>query len=99
MTATTNDPLVIAGTAYQSRLLVGTGKYKDFAQTRQAIDASGAQIVTVAIRRTNIGQHTDEPSLLEHLPAKQFTLLPNTAGCYTAEDAVRTLRLQTCPKP
>jgi thiazole synthase len=84
MTATSNDPLVIAGTAYQSRLLVGTGKYQDFVQTRQAIDASGAQIVTVAIRRTNIGQNATEPSLLEHLPANQFTLLPNTAGCYTA---------------
>jgi thiazole synthase len=93
MTATSNDPLVIAGTAYQSRLLVGTGKYQDFVQTRQAIDASGAQIVTVAIRRTNIGQNATEPSLLEHLPANQFTLLPNTAGCYTADDAVRTLRL------
>jgi thiazole synthase len=87
------DPLIIAGTAYQSRLLVGTGKYKDFEQTRQAIDASGAQIITVAIRRTNIGQNAHEPSLLEYLPPNQFTLLPNTAGCYSAEDAVRTLRL------
>lgn len=87
------DPLMIAGHAYQSRLLVGTGKYKDFEQTRQAIDASGAQIITVAIRRTNIGQHAHEPSLLEYLPPNQFTLLPNTAGCYSAEDAVRTLRL------
>lgn len=88
-----NDPLVIAGKAYQSRLLVGTGKYQDFEQTRLAIDASGAEIITVAIRRTNIGQHAHEPSLLEHLPPDQFTLLPNTAGCYSAEDAVRTLRL------
>jgi thiazole synthase len=88
-----DDPLVIAGRAYRSRLLVGTGKYKDFAQTRAAIDASGAQIVTVAIRRTNIGQNPNEPSLLDHLPPSQFTLLPNTAGCYTVEDAVRTLRL------
>jgi thiazole synthase len=87
------DDLVIAGTAYRSRLLVGTGKYKDFAQTREAIDASGAQIVTVAIRRTNIGQNPGEPSLLEALPPSEFTLLPNTAGCYTALDAVRTLRL------
>lgn len=87
------DQLVIAGTAYASRLLVGTGKYKDFAETRAAIDASGAQIVTIAIRRTNIGQNPDEPSLLEVLPPSQFTLLPNTAGCYSAEDAVRTLRL------
>jgi thiazole synthase len=90
---THDDPLVIAGRAYHSRLLVGTGKYKDFVRTRAAIDASGAQIVTVAIRRTNIGQNPNEPSLLDHLPPSQFTLLPNTAGCYTVEDAVRTLRL------
>src|SRR5216683_7361489 len=87
------DPLVVAGRAYRSRLLVGTGKYKDFDETRAAIDASGAEIVTVAIRRTNIGQNPGEPSLLDYLPAPQFTLLPNTAGCYTADDAVRTLRL------
>ena len=87
------DPLVIAGKSYGSRLLVGTGKYRDFAQTRAAIDASGAQIVTVAIRRTNIGQNPNEPNLLDSLPPSQFTLLPNTAGCYTAADAVRTLRL------
>ncbi|MCD8516489.1 MAG: thiazole synthase [Burkholderiaceae bacterium] len=88
-----NDQLVIANKPYNSRLLVGTGKYKDFAQTRAAIDASGAQIVTVAIRRTNIGQNAGEESLLDYLPPDQFTILPNTAGCYTAEDAVRTLRL------
>ncbi|MBK7022007.1 MAG: thiazole synthase [Sulfuritalea sp.] len=88
-----NDPLVIAGKSYGSRLLVGTGKYKDFAETRAAIDASGAEIITVAIRRTNIGQEPGQPSLLEVLPPAQFTILPNTAGCYTAEDAVRTLRL------
>ena len=87
------DPMVIAGRAYRSRLLIGTGKYRDFAQTRAAIDASGAQIVTVAIRRTNIGQNPGEPSLLDHVPASEFTLLPNTAGCYSAEDAVRTLKL------
>ena len=87
------DKLVIAGKEYHSRLLVGTGKYQDFTQTRAAIDASGAQIVTVAIRRTNIGQKADEPSLLEYLPPEEFTYLPNTAGCYSAEDAVRTLRL------
>ncbi len=87
------DQLVIAGRAYDSRLLVGTGKYRDFAQTREAIVASGAQIVTVAIRRTNIGQDPNEPSLLDSLPPSEFTLLPNTAGCYTAIDAVRTLRL------
>ena len=89
----TSDALVIAGKAYRSRLLVGTGKYKDFAQTRAAIDASGAEIITVAIRRTNIGQDPGQPSLLEVLPPAQFTILPNTAGCYTADDAVRTLRL------
>ena len=90
---TQHDPLVIAGKPYRSRLLVGTGKYKDFAQTREAILASGAEIITVAIRRTNIGQNAGEPSLLEFLPPSEFTLLPNTAGCYTADDAVRTLRL------
>ncbi len=87
------DALVIAGKSYSSRLLVGTGKYRDFAQTRAAVDASGAQIVTVAIRRTNIGQNRNEPSLLDALPPSRYTYLPNTAGCYTAADAVRTLRL------
>jgi len=87
------DPLIIAGKTYASRLLVGTGKYKDFEQTRAAVDASGAQIITVAIRRTNIGQEPGQPSLLEVLPPDRYTILPNTAGCYTAEDAVRTLRL------
>ncbi len=85
--------LTIAGKTYRSRLLVGTGKYKDFTQTREAIDASGAEIVTVAIRRVNIGQNPGEPNLLDALPPTQFIILPNTAGCYTAEDAVRTLRL------
>jgi thiazole synthase len=85
--------LTIAGKTYRSRLLVGTGKYKDFAQTRAAIDASGAQIVTVAIRRVNIGQNASEANLLDALPTSEFTILPNTAGCYTADDAVRTLRL------
>jgi len=88
-----NDALVIAGKTYTSRLLIGTGKYKDFAETRSAVEASGAQIVTVAIRRTNIGQNRGEPSLLEFLPPARFTYLPNTAGCYSAQDAVRTLRL------
>ncbi len=88
-----NDSLVIAGKPYASRLLIGTGKYRDFAETRAAVEASGAQIVTVAIRRTNIGQNRNEPSLLEALPASKFTYLPNTAGCYNAADAVRTLRL------
>ncbi len=87
------DKLVVAGRSYASRLLVGTGKYKDFADTRAAIEASGAQIVTVAIRRTNIGQTRGEPSLLEFLPPSRFTYLPNTAGCYNAQEAVRTLRL------
>ena len=89
----TQDELVVAGRSYSSRLLVGTGKYKDFAETRSAIEASGAQIVTVAIRRTNIGQTQGEPSLLDFLPPSKFTYLPNTAGCYNAQDAVRTLRL------
>ena len=88
-----DDLLTIAGKGYSSRLLVGTGKYKDFGETREAIVASGAQIVTVAIRRTNIGQDPSTPSLLDALPPSEFTYLPNTAGCYSAEDAVRTLRL------
>ena len=87
------DALVIAGKSYASRLLVGTGKYRDFAETKAAVDASGAAIVTVAIRRTNIGQDPRQPSLLDVLPPSKYTLLPNTAGCYTADDAVRTLRL------
>ncbi len=87
------DTFQIAGQSYSSRLLVGTGKYKDFTETRAAIDASGAQIVTVAIRRVNIGQDASQPSLLDYLPPKEFTYLPNTAGCYSADDAVRTLRL------
>ncbi len=85
--------LSIAGKTYASRLLVGTGKYKDFAETKAAIEASGAQIVTVAIRRTNIGQSANEPNILEAIPPSRFTILPNTAGCYCADDAVRTLRL------
>ena len=88
-----SDLLKIANKTYRSRLLVGTGKYQDFAQTRAAIDASGAEIITVAIRRTNIGQTAGEPSLLDFLPPEEFTYLPNTAGCYSADDAVRTLRL------
>ncbi len=88
-----DEPLVIGTRRFHSRLLIGTGKYRDFDETRAAIDASGAQIVTVAIRRTNIGQNADEPSLLDAVPPDRFTILPNTAGCYTADDAVRTLRL------
>jgi thiazole synthase len=88
-----SDQFVVAGKSFSSRLLIGTGKYKDFAQTRAAVEASGAEIVTVAIRRTNIGQNPNEPSLLEALPLSKYTYLPNTAGCYSAQDAVRTLRL------
>ena len=87
------EKLVIGERSFGSRLIVGTGKYKDFEETRAAIDASGADIVTVAIRRTNIGQSAGEPSLLDYVPPSQFTILPNTAGCYTAREAVRTLRL------
>lgn len=87
------DTLLIAGKTYNSRLLVGTGKYKDFTETRVAVEASGAEIITIAIRRSNIGQNPDEPNLLDVLPPSKYTLLPNTAGCYSASDAVRTLRL------
>ncbi|MBS4097328.1 MAG: thiazole synthase [Sulfuricella sp.] len=87
------DQLTIAGKTYSSRLLVGTGKYKDFDETRRALDASGTQIVTVAVRRVNIGQNAGEASLLDAVPPSQFTYLPNTAGCYSADDAIRTLRL------
>lgn len=87
------DMLVVAGKAYRSRLLVGTGKYKDAQQTHAAIVASGAEIVTVAIRRTNIGQEKNAPNLLDVISPDEFTILPNTAGCYSAEDAVRTCRL------
>jgi thiazole synthase len=88
-----SDPLVIAGRTYRSRLLTGTGKFKDLDETRRATEAAGAEIVTVAIRRTNIGQNPGEPSLLDVLPPDRYTILPNTAGCYTADDAVRTCRL------
>lgn len=87
------DTWTVGSRTFHSRLLVGTGKYADLAQTRDAIVASGAEIVTVAIRRTNIGQNANEPSLLDALPLDQFCYLPNSAGCYTAADAVRTLRL------
>ena len=87
------DPLVIAGIAYHSRLLTGTGKFKDLEETRRATEAAGAQIVTVAIRRSNIGQDPNQPNLLDVLPPSRYTILPNTAGCYNAEDAVRTCRL------
>jgi len=88
-----DTPLVIAGRSYRSRLLTGTGKYRDLEQTRLATEAAGAEIVTIAIRRSNIGQNPDEPSLLDILPPDRYTILPNTAGCYTAADAVRTCRL------
>ena len=87
------DDLVVAGKSYASRLLTGTGKFRDLEETRLATEAAGAQIVTVAIRRTNIGQDPNEPNLLDVLPPDRYTILPNTAGCYTAEDAVRTCRL------
>ncbi|MBI3775599.1 MAG: thiazole synthase [Gammaproteobacteria bacterium] len=92
-TATRDSPLIIAGKHYASRLLVGSGKYRDLDETRLATEASGAQIVTVAIRRTNIGQKPGEPNLLDVLPPARYTILPNTAGCYTVDDAVRTCRL------
>ena len=92
-TAPIADPLLIAGTAYRSRLLTGTGKFRDFDETRRATEAAGAQIVTVAIRRSNIGQDAGQPNLLDVLPPSRYTILPNTAGCYSAEDAVRTCRL------
>lgn len=88
-----DDTLRIAGRDYGSRLLLGTGKYQSLEQAREAIEASGAEIVTVAVRRSNIGQDPDEPNLLDHLPPQRFTILPNTAGCYNADDAVRTCRL------
>lgn len=88
-----DGPLIVAGVSYRSRLLVGTGKYKDFDETREAIEASGAEMVTVAIRRTNIGQKTDEPNLLDFLSPEKYTILPNTAGCFDAKSAVRTCRL------
>ena len=92
-TTTGDSPLIIAGKHYHSRLLVGSGKYRDLEETRLATEASGAQIVTVAIRRTNIGQKPGEPNLLDVLPPDLYTILPDTAGCYTTDDAVRTCRL------
>jgi thiazole synthase len=86
------DTFSLGGRTFRSRLIVGTGKYKDFAETRRAIDASGAEMVTVAVRRVNITDPGKE-NLLDHVPPEKFTILPNTAGCYTAEDAIRTARL------
>ena len=91
--ADADDDLVIAGRRYRSRLLTGTGKYADLEETRAATQAAGAQIVTIAIRRSNIGQDPDQPNLLDVLPPERYTILPNTAGCYSADEAVRTLRL------
>ena len=88
-----DQPLVLAGRTYESRLLVGTGKYRDLEETRLAIEASGAEIVTVAVRRTNLGQNPGEPNLLDVISPDRYTILPNTAGCYDAEEAVRTCRL------
>jgi thiazole synthase len=88
-----SETLTIAGKSYRSRLLVGTGKYRDFTETQRAVEASGAEIITVAIRRVNIGQDASQPSLLDVLPTSRYTILPNTAGCFNAKEAVRTLRL------
>lgn len=88
-----DKPLVIAGKTYASRLIVGSGKYRDLAETQAATEASGAEMITVAVRRTNIGQNPGEPNLLDVVPPSKYTILPNTAGCYTAAEAVRTCRL------
>ena len=93
MNPNASDLLTIGSRQFHSRLLTGTGKFKDLAETEAATQAAGAQIVTVAIRRSNIGQNPDEPNLLDVLPPDRYTILPNTAGCYTAEDAVRTCKL------
>ena len=87
------DTLKIAGKEYNSRLLVGTGKYKDMDETREAIETSGAEIITIAVRRTNMGQDANEPNILDVLPPDKYTILPNTAGCYDVKTAVRTLKL------
>ncbi len=89
----TDKPLVIAGKTYHSRLIVGSGKYRDLNETAAATEASGAEMITVAVRRTNIGQNPDEPNLLDVVPPSRYTILPNTAGCYTAAEAIRTCRL------
>lgn len=93
MQSTNDNGLCIAGKTYRSRLLVGSGKYRDLEQTREATEISGAEIITVAIRRVNIGQHPDQPSLLDVVPPSRYTILPNSAGCYNADDAVYTLQL------
>lgn len=88
-----NDTFSVAGRSFSSRLLVGTGKYRDMDETQSAIEASGAEIVTIAVRRTNMGQNSNEPNILEVLPPDRYTILPNTAGCYDQKTAVRTCRL------
>ena len=88
-----DTPLIIGSRTFNSRLLVGTGKYKDLTETDLAIQASGAEIVTVAIRRVNIGQHPDQPNLLSVLPPEKYTILPNTAGCFDSNSAIRTCML------
>ena len=93
MSEANQDTFIVAGRTFHSRLLVGTGKYRDMEETRLAIEASGAEIVTIAVRRTNIGQNSDEPNILEVLPPDKYTILPNTAGCYDAATAIRTCRL------
>ena len=93
MSLNQDKPLVVAGVEYQSRLIIGSGKYKDFEENLSALEASAAEMITVAIRRVNLGQNKDEPSLLEVISPERYTILPNTAGCYTAEDAVRTCRM------
>ncbi len=93
MNEQTHDPLLIAGKSYASRLLVGSGKYADLQQTHDATVAAQAQIITVAIRRVNIGQDADAPNLLDVISPQQYTILPNTAGCFNADDAVYTAQL------
>ncbi|HAJ77379.1 MAG: thiazole synthase [Gammaproteobacteria bacterium] len=93
MNEVADKPLDIAGITYRSRLIIGSGKYKDFQENLAALETSGAEIITVAIRRVNLGQNSDEPNLLEVISPDTYTILPNTAGCYTAEDAVRTCRM------
>ncbi len=93
MTNKEDKPLVIAGKTYQSRLIIGSGKYRDFGENLAALEASAAEMITVAIRRVNLGQNQDEPNLLQVISPDKYTILPNTAGCYSAEDAVRTCRM------
>lgn len=93
MSTKQDRPLLIAGVEYRSRLIIGSGKYKDFEENLAALEASAAEMITVAIRRVNLGQDKDEPSLLDIISPEKYTILPNTAGCYTAEDAVRTCRM------